>query len=134
MPPQLPALRPSIRDSEARPNHGAGIEMPPDSNLLHNFVHDNGEMGIGAGAGSGAIQDRGARHMDDKISGNDITLAAGHAWSRAGSRTRTASRKRRQGAMRAAEKFTGLRHAGRLPSVDTRVCTASPASRCQYSV
>ncbi|MBV9991284.1 MAG: right-handed parallel beta-helix repeat-containing protein [Alphaproteobacteria bacterium] len=47
----------TIRDSEVRLNHGVGIIMPPGSSVLHDFVHDNGEMGIGDGGGSGAIQD-----------------------------------------------------------------------------
>lgn len=47
----------SIRDSEVRWNHGVGISMPPDSEVLRSFVHHNGEMGFGAGSGSGALVD-----------------------------------------------------------------------------
>lgn len=42
-----------ITDNEVRWNHGVGVAMPPDGELLRNFIHHNGEMGIGAGAGSG---------------------------------------------------------------------------------
>ncbi len=33
----------------------SGVVMPPGSSMLRDFVHHNGEMGIGAGAGSGAV-------------------------------------------------------------------------------
>jgi parallel beta-helix repeat protein len=46
-----------IHDSESRWNHGVGIVLPPDSETLRNYVHHNGEMGFGSGAGSGAFED-----------------------------------------------------------------------------
>ena len=46
-----------ILDNEARWNHGVGIVIPPDGETFRNFVHHNGEMGFGAGAGSGAFED-----------------------------------------------------------------------------
>lgn len=47
----------SFHDVEVRWNHGVGIAMAPGSNVTRAFVHHNGELGIGAGAGDGTIQD-----------------------------------------------------------------------------
>ena len=46
-----------ITDNEVRWNHGVGIAIPPGSETMRNFVHHNGELGLGAGAGSGAFED-----------------------------------------------------------------------------
>jgi parallel beta-helix repeat protein len=46
-----------ILDDEVRWNHGVGIVMPQGSETFRNYVHHNGEMGLAAGAGSGALED-----------------------------------------------------------------------------
>lgn len=46
-----------ILDNEVRWNHGVGVAIPPESETFRNFVHHNGELGLGAGGGSGAFQD-----------------------------------------------------------------------------
>jgi parallel beta-helix repeat protein len=38
-------------------NHGVGVVMPPGSELQDNNIHHNGEMGVGAGTGSGTVAD-----------------------------------------------------------------------------
>jgi len=44
-----------ITGNEVRWNHGVGVVMPPGTELTHNFIHHNGELGIGAGGGSGDV-------------------------------------------------------------------------------
>ena len=46
-----------ITDNEVRWNHGVGIAIPREGETKRNFVHHNGELGLGAGAGSGAFED-----------------------------------------------------------------------------
>ncbi|HVU19387.1 MAG TPA: right-handed parallel beta-helix repeat-containing protein [Rhizomicrobium sp.] len=46
-----------ITDNEVRWNHGVGISAPPQTETKRNFVHHNGDLGVGAGSGSGALQD-----------------------------------------------------------------------------
>lgn len=47
-----------ILDNEVRWNHGVGIAIPRDGETMRNFVHHNGELGFGAGAGgSGTFED-----------------------------------------------------------------------------
>ncbi|HWA92301.1 MAG TPA: right-handed parallel beta-helix repeat-containing protein [Rhizomicrobium sp.] len=46
-----------IYDNEVRWNHGVGIAAPRDVTIMRNNVHHNGELGVGAGAGSGAFED-----------------------------------------------------------------------------
>jgi parallel beta-helix repeat protein len=45
-----------IMDNEVRWNHGVGIAIPHGSEVRDNFVHHNGELGLGAGAGSGTLE------------------------------------------------------------------------------
>jgi hypothetical protein len=45
-----------IDNDEVRWNHGVGVAMPPYSELHDSFVHHNGELGMGAGAGGGSFE------------------------------------------------------------------------------
>jgi len=51
---QYPGASWTISNSEVRWNHGAGINLASGSTASNNFVHDNGEKGIGAG-GAGVL-------------------------------------------------------------------------------
>ncbi len=46
-----------IMGNEVLWNHGVGVAMPPGSELRNNNINHNGELGVGAGGGSGAVEE-----------------------------------------------------------------------------
>lgn len=47
----------TVENSEIRLNHGGGIVMGSEMHVLRNFIHHNGQIGLGAGGGSNSIVD-----------------------------------------------------------------------------
>jgi parallel beta-helix repeat protein len=60
-----------LEGNEIRLNHGGGIRLGPGMQVLNNFVHHNGQIGISGGEGDGIV-----------IEGNEISFnnTAGFSW------------------------------------------------------
>lgn len=58
----------TVRNTEVRWNHGTGIKVGDNSTVTGSFIHHNGQLGIGSGAGSS--QPRGANNL---IENNEIS-------------------------------------------------------------
>ena len=61
---QYPGTGWTIERNVVRWNHGAGINVTTNARIINNFIHDNGEKGVGAGGGNVLIQ-------GNEISGNN---------------------------------------------------------------
>jgi len=58
----------TVRNTEVRWNHGTGIKMGTNSTIVGNFIHSNGQLGIGSGAGTS--QPRGTNNL---VENNEIS-------------------------------------------------------------
>ena len=70
-----------IANNEVRNTHGVGIKATNGSQVIGNYVHHNGQMGLGGGGGSGMLV------ADNEISYNN---AAGYEWGWEGGGTKFA--------------------------------------------
>ncbi len=68
-----------IQDNEVRLNYGVGIQAGTGSEVINNYVHDNGQMGVGA-TGNGIL------YEDNEIASNGFWAGIDVYWEGGGSK------------------------------------------------